>query len=146
MSCCYCITRARSITACVDYSFQAKNALSNSVFLHYTFFFLPEEYISSSLHTDVLHTPILYTCSKVLKLRLSPISFSPHKQVVKLRGKMWQPWLGKHQQQSYLFCGCHNQNKLPSVLLSVRFLPQTYCKLKSPRQSVGEQWGTISTF
>lgn len=94
MSCCYCITRASSITACVNYSFQAKNVLNNSVFLHYPFFFKPEEHIPSSFHTDVLHTPILYTCSQSLELRLSPISFLPREQGVKLRASRANLGLG----------------------------------------------------
>lgn len=63
MSCCYCITRARSITACVDCSLQAKTVLSNSIFLHYTFFSCPKLHFTQMFLTHQYCTCAGSCCS-----------------------------------------------------------------------------------
>lgn len=120
MSCCYCITRVRSITACVDCSLQAKTVLSNSIFLHYTFFSLPKACVS---HRCSSYTNIIHVQQAAVAQGLS----APHTK-----------WGGHgNLTNSSWLCPVPHQTNLPSKLSLAPFLPQTCTSPGAQGEGVG---------
>lgn len=134
MSCCYCITRARSITACVDCSLQAKTVLSNSIFLHYTFFFLPKACVSHrcSSYTNIIHVQQV-AVTQGLSLLLTPSG----EDTVTSLGSTNSSWL----------CPVSTPNQPPQQALPCPLSAPNLYKFRSPHQAqVWEQQGTTSPF
>lgn len=128
MSCCYCITRARSITACVDCSLQAKTVLSNSIFLHYTFFSLPKACVSHrcSSHTNITH------------VQQAAVAQGPSAPHTKWGGH--GNLSGKHQQLVAVPCA-HTKPTSPASSPWPRFCPKLV-QVQEPKAKVWEQQGT----
>lgn len=132
MSCSYCITQANSITACIDYSFQAKKHIKWQCFLTLRILFLAWSAFpprcspfSSSAHVQ-----------QWLKLRPSP-----HHQAVEAQG---QHAANMGHIISSPICSMAAMTTLSSAVCCYP-LCSFYTNL-TVKQKMGEQRGTSSTF
>lgn len=130
MSRCYCITRALQHVstavpkqnACKVRAFSYTSRSSSCPRAH----FLPYAHRCSSRPA--------HTHGELLALGLL-LSLPPTQTSGKAQGKTWKPRPGKHRQLCLYLPWPQQPQQAPSPRFSARFVPQTHCKLRTPRQT-----------